>query len=109
MRNVMNDTWIVHHKSLTYSFQKNQMTQQIISIKVDEDKSLFGSKGSFKLGIVTSHLNPESIDDEARTPEIPWNADSTTIKNALGFLSGIKVKEVQRCDAFENSASLGKF
>ena len=81
----------------------NQYEQQVVAVKVDDDKSLWQHGGSFSLGVVRNHLNPLNVDDEtSRTPKIPWNADEKTFLNALKQISSIKVKEVHRCDTFKN-------
>lgn len=98
-RSVFESSWSIYEDPAISTAQGGQLESQILSIRVDDgDDDVVG--GTFTLGITRTSLIPDDFEHLARTPRIPWDADSSQLLEALRHLKGVHIKEVKRCDEF---------
>jgi hypothetical protein len=102
VKSMFSSNWNVLYDS-SESARRNASDLQIISVRVDEGKTLNG--GTFVLGLARDKALPQDFEHLARTRHIPWNAAAAQVQTALQDIASVRVRHVRRCDEFGGGSS----
>ena len=100
MRSLYNTQWSVLGDRLGSS-GRNVSEVQIVSIRVNQRTSAWAGprlSGTFRLGIERQQTVAEDFQMPSVTPRIPFDATADQMKEALGAISSISIRDVKRCD-----------
>lgn len=92
-KSLTNTDWVVFDRPDVSSTPRN--AAYLLSVKVDADKSI--SSGFYQLGYGHSSTTPYDSEKRTYSAPIPWDASPAQVQTALGFIQGIKVNQVTRC------------